>query len=74
MLPFILQSYREDKAFLITQSPLPDTIVDFWRMVYEYKVCTIVNLDRIVNQVWRHFRSHSLIHLNEPGGTPDIVE
>ncbi|XP_060573868.1 uncharacterized protein LOC132731671 [Ruditapes philippinarum] len=44
-----LPSYRNDKTFLQTQNPLPDTIVDFWRMVYENKVSTIVNLDRITN-------------------------
>ncbi|KAH3833879.1 hypothetical protein DPMN_107195 [Dreissena polymorpha] len=42
-----LSSYRNPKCFLVTQNPLSDTIVDFWRMVYEYKVCTIITLDRI---------------------------
>ncbi|KAL4229662.1 hypothetical protein ACF0H5_010050 [Mactra antiquata] len=42
-----LPSYRYDKMFLLTQNPLPDTIVDFWRMIYENKVSTIINLDLI---------------------------
>ncbi|XP_053398878.1 uncharacterized protein LOC123558827 [Mercenaria mercenaria] len=44
-----LPSYRDDKMFLVTQNPLPDTIVDFWRMVYENKVSSVINLDRITN-------------------------
>ncbi|KAL3867982.1 hypothetical protein ACJMK2_040823 [Sinanodonta woodiana] len=40
-----LPAYKENDAFLITQTPLENTIVDFWRMVYQYDVSSIVMLN-----------------------------
>ena len=33
-------------AFIATQDPLPDTVGDFWRMVWEYKSVSIVMLTK----------------------------
>ncbi|KAK3602046.1 hypothetical protein CHS0354_021141 [Potamilus streckersoni] len=40
-----LPSYMEKKAFLLTQMPLPDTVIDFWRMVSDHNCTTIVMMN-----------------------------
>ena len=39
-----LQTFRDSKGSLVTQLPLPSTLVDFWRLVYGNDVTTIVSL------------------------------
>ena len=38
------QTFRDTKGRLVTQLPLPDTLVDFWRLVYGNDVTIIVSL------------------------------
>ena len=40
-----LDSYREKNGFIVTQTPLVDTVVDFWRLVYAHNINTIVMLN-----------------------------
>ncbi|XP_077981562.1 receptor-type tyrosine-protein phosphatase epsilon-like [Glandiceps talaboti] len=53
-----LTAYTRKDAFLATQMPMSHTVVDFWRMVYDYKTNTIVMLndmdseDMISGQYW----------------------
>ena len=47
----LFQSHREDQKFILTQNPLADTIVDFWRMVYENGVSAIVAFDKVASEV-----------------------
>ena len=42
----LLQGYTMKNAFIATQGPLPDTIADFWRMVWEYKCHTVIMLTK----------------------------
>ncbi|KAL3868071.1 hypothetical protein ACJMK2_040908 [Sinanodonta woodiana] len=42
-----LPAYKENNIFIITQTPLENTIVDFWRMVYQFEVCSIVMLNTL---------------------------
>lgn len=42
-----VNGYREKDAFLVTQYPLPNTIGDFWQMIYEKKSRTILLLQDI---------------------------
>ena len=41
-----LQSYRKRQAFLVTQLPLPDTVIDFWSLITDWEVHTVVQLLR----------------------------
>ena len=38
------QGYRRKGAYIATQGPLPDTVNDFWRMIWEKEVKCIVML------------------------------
>jgi len=40
-----LQGYRASNAYIVTQMPLPHTVIDLWRMIYEHKCGTIVMLN-----------------------------
>ena len=37
-----LQGYQQREAYILTQSPLENTVEEFWRMLWEYEVFTIV--------------------------------
>ncbi|XP_062862794.1 protein tyrosine phosphatase receptor type Eb [Trichomycterus rosablanca] len=39
-----IDGYREKNKFIATQGPKPETVADFWRMVWEQKSATIVML------------------------------
>lgn len=38
-------SYVKRDAFVITQMPLPNTVIDFWRLVYDYNCSSIVMMN-----------------------------
>ena len=49
----LVDSYLKRGAHIITQAPMEDTVVDFWRMVWDKKVCVIANLltDKEIDEV-----------------------
>lgn len=53
-----IDSFTTRERFIVTQMPLPDTHVDFWRLVYDYRVKCIVMLneldksDKTCKQYW----------------------
>ena len=36
------RGYQQREAFILTQAPLENTIQDFWRMLWEYEVISVV--------------------------------
>ena len=42
---FFLQGNVQRDAYILTQAPLPNTTEDFWRMVSQYDVSTVVMLN-----------------------------
>ena len=42
------KGYREKSAFIATQGPLPATMNDFWRLVWEKNSACIVMLTQLV--------------------------
>ncbi|XP_063542927.1 tyrosine-protein phosphatase 69D [Cydia strobilella] len=42
-----IEAYDNSEGFIITQDPLQNTIMDFWRMVSEHNVSTIVMLSEL---------------------------
>lgn len=43
----ILQGYRSNETCILTQLPLKETIVDFWRMIWDYQLKSIVMLNDV---------------------------
>ena len=41
-----VDGYMTRRAFIATQAPIPDTIPDFWRMIWEQESSTVVMLSR----------------------------
>ncbi|KAJ3647514.1 hypothetical protein Zmor_019387 [Zophobas morio] len=39
--------YQCPKKFIVTQQPLPNTVGDFWKLVHEYEIDTILSLNTI---------------------------
>ncbi|XP_071838116.1 uncharacterized protein [Apostichopus japonicus] len=42
---FEVDSYSRRQGFIVTQSPLPNTVEDFWRLVFDWKCSLIVMLN-----------------------------
>ncbi|XP_043856430.1 receptor-type tyrosine-protein phosphatase F isoform X21 [Dromiciops gliroides] len=42
-----IDGYRKQNAYIATQGPLPETLGDFWRMVWEQRTATIVMMTRL---------------------------
>lgn len=47
VLSFNCQSHKQPAAFIVTQHPLPNTISDFWRLVFDYNCSSIVMLNEM---------------------------
>ena len=45
--PTLQQGYKQPNAFIATQGPVPGSVVDFWRMVWEQDAPTIVMLTKL---------------------------
>ena len=50
-----IEGYFNDESFIITQDPLQETALDFWRMVVEHNVSTMVRLSGLESQSWQYW-------------------
>lgn len=41
------QGYRQKDSYMASQGPLQHTIEDFWRMIWEWRSCSIVMLTEL---------------------------
>lgn len=44
---FFCQSHKQPAAFVVTQHPLPNTVADFWRLVFDYNCSSVVMLNEM---------------------------
>ena len=42
-----IDGYRKQNDYIATQGPLPETMGDFWRMVWEQRTATVVMMTRL---------------------------
>lgn len=43
----MFQGYRQKDSYMASQGPLQHTIEDFWRMIWEWRSCSIVMLTEL---------------------------
>lgn len=46
-ISFLCQSHKQPAAFVVTQHPLPNTVADFWRLVFDYNCSSVVMLNEM---------------------------
>ena len=43
-----LQGFKHSNAYIAAQGPMPNTISDFWRMIWELRLITVVMLTKCI--------------------------
>ncbi len=58
-----ISGYQGPKSYIATQAPLPETVIDFWRMIWELEISNIVMVSHCFNFVFfLTLKSFVLIH------------
>lgn len=47
--------FRRLRDYVVTQHPLPNTVIDFWQMVHDHNVPTVVLMSQVDDIVSRNF-------------------
>ena len=47
----ILQGFNREKEYIATQGPLPDTVGDFWRLIWDYNIPSVVMLTNLMEKM-----------------------
>lgn len=50
-----MQGFSSLREYIVTQHPLPNTMIDFWQMVWDHNAQTIIMISIIDNQVSQSF-------------------
>ncbi|GAB1610548.1 receptor-type tyrosine-protein phosphatase kappa-like, partial [Argonauta hians] len=45
-----LDGYSRKKQYILTQTPMTETVGDFWHLIYEYNVRTIIMMDKNIKK------------------------
>jgi protein tyrosine phosphatase len=45
--PVFLKSYRQTSNYIATQYPLPHTLIDFWRLIFDHNISIIMLIESI---------------------------
>ena len=54
----VFQGYTNNRTFIITQMPLEGTIIDLWRLVWDYNIKEIVMMNQSYKQkVHKHIKN-----------------
>ncbi len=65
MVTHILQGYSKNKAYIIAQSPMDNTVIDFWKMIVNYQVSAIVMMcDEFETQQVNHLSHCNCMEFN----------
>ena len=47
----ILQGFNREREYIATQGPLPDTVGDFWRLIWDYNIPSVVMLTNLMEKM-----------------------
>ena len=45
---FLIKGYKQDKAFIVAQSPMQSTVREFWKMIHDRQCASVVMLCEIM--------------------------